>query len=49
MPISAHSRSASGGRYACHGRVRRQILNQFGSDTEDMGAIEAARPIELLR
>jgi 8-hydroxy-5-deazaflavin:NADPH oxidoreductase len=25
-----------------------QILDQFGWDTEDMGAIEAARPIEAL-
>jgi hypothetical protein len=33
-----------------HGRVRSstQILNQFGSDAEDMAAIEAARPIEAV-
>jgi predicted dinucleotide-binding enzyme len=29
-------------------RVVRQILDQFGWDTEDMGAVEAARPIEAL-
>jgi 8-hydroxy-5-deazaflavin:NADPH oxidoreductase len=29
-------------------RVVRQILDQFGWDTEDMGAVEAARAIEPL-
>jgi 8-hydroxy-5-deazaflavin:NADPH oxidoreductase len=29
-------------------RVVRQILDQFGWETEDMGAVEAARPIEGL-
>jgi hypothetical protein len=33
-----------------HGRVRSstRILNQFGSDAEDMAAIEPARPIEAV-
>jgi 8-hydroxy-5-deazaflavin:NADPH oxidoreductase len=35
---------------AAHSRVRSstQILNQFGSDAEDMAAIEAARPIQAV-
>jgi hypothetical protein len=34
-----------------HGRVRSstQILSKFGSDMEDMEAIEAAPPIEAVR
>ena len=52
VPISPHIRSSSGRRYAGprpRPIIDARILSKFGSDTEDMEAIEAAPPIAAVR
>ena len=47
--LTAGSVATSGDHFAAQPfREQPEILNQFGSDAEDMAAIDAARPIEAV-